>query len=52
MDIVFHSDASLRPEIYVLVGAIAERLDLRVATAAEGEPIPGRDLEFVAVLVD
>ena len=34
------------------MGAIAERLGLGLAAAAEREPVAGWDFEFVAVLVD
>jgi hypothetical protein len=47
-----HTDTCLGPEVDVLVCAIAERFVVRFAAAAEGEPIAGRDLEFVPVVVD
>ena len=49
---VLHPHAGFRFEINLLVGAIAERLVLGLAATAEREPVAGRDLEFVPVLVD
>ncbi len=48
----FHPHAGFRSEVDLLVSTITERLVLGLSATAEREPIAGRDLELVAVLVE